>query len=58
LLATVVPLALRKAFGRRAGLTAAALAVAALGALLALLDLGLVRTTILAMVVLGPLTVA
>jgi hypothetical protein len=58
LLATVGPLALRKAFGRRAGLTAAALAVATLAALLALLDLGLVRTTIPAMVALGPLTVA
>ena len=58
LLATVCPLALRKAFGRRAGLTAAALAVATIAALLALLDLGLVRGTIPAMVALGPLTVA
>jgi hypothetical protein len=58
LLATVGPLALRKAFGRPAGLTAAALAVATLAALLALLDLGLVRATIPAMVALGPLTVA
>ena len=58
LLATVGPLALRKAFGRRAGLTAAALAVATLAGLLALLDLGLVRATLPAMVALGPLTVA
>jgi hypothetical protein len=58
LLATVVPLALRKAYGRRAGRVAAALAVATLAGLLALLDLGLVRATIPAMVVLGPLTVA
>ena len=58
LLATVVPLALRKAYGRRAGSVAAALAVATLAGLLALLDLGLVRATIPAMVVLGPLTVA
>jgi hypothetical protein len=57
LLATVVPLALRKAFGRRAGRAAAALAVATLAGLLALLDLGLVRTTIPVMVALGPLTV-
>ena len=40
------------------GLTAAALAVATIAALLALLDLGLVRATIPAMVALGPLTVA
>jgi hypothetical protein len=58
LLATVGPLALRKAFGRPAGLAAAALAVATLAALLALLDLGVVRATIPAMVVLGPLLVA
>ncbi len=58
LLAAVVPLALRKAYGRRAGGVAAALAVATLAGLLALLDLGLVRATISAMVALGPLTVA
>jgi hypothetical protein len=58
LLATACPLALRKAYGRRAGLVAAALAVATIGGLLALLDVGLVRTTIPAMVALGPLTVA
>jgi hypothetical protein len=58
LLATVVPLVLRKAYGPRAGAAAVALAVAPLAGLLALLDLGLVRATIPAMVVLGPLTVA
>jgi hypothetical protein len=58
LLATVGPLVLRKAYGRRAGLLAAALALAALAVLLALLDLGLVRPAIPAMVVLGPLLVA
>jgi hypothetical protein len=58
LLATVWPLVFRKAYGRRAGRTAAALAVATLAGLLALLALGLVRATIPAMVVLGPLIVA
>ena len=52
------PLVLRKAYGRRAGRIAAALVVATSAILLALLDLGLVRATIPAMVVLGPLTVA
>ena len=58
LLATVGPLALRKAFGRRAGLAAVTLSVASIAVLLALLDQGLVRVTIPAMVLLGPLTVA
>jgi hypothetical protein len=58
LFATVCPLVLRKAYGRRAGLIAAGLAVATIAGLLALLDLGLVRATIPAMVALGPLTVA
>ncbi len=58
LLATACPLALRKAFGRRAGHAAAALSLATLAGLLALLDLGLVRATVPAMAALGPLTVA
>ncbi|HEX5505349.1 MAG TPA: hypothetical protein VFW96_22215 [Thermomicrobiales bacterium] len=55
LLATVAPLVMRKAFGRAAGLAALALAPGALGTLLALVDLGVVRGPIPAMVVLGPL---
>lgn len=55
LMATVFPLVMRKAFGRTAGIVAMALALGALGTMLALLDLGVVGITIPAMVVLGPL---
>jgi hypothetical protein len=58
LLAAVFPLVLRKAFGRRAGLLALGLGLAALTAMLALLDLRVVRVTVPAMVALGPLMVA
>lgn len=51
LLATVFPLVIRKAFGRRAGIVALVLALCAIGALLALPLRGLFP----AMVVLGPL---
>ena len=57
LLATVFPLVMRKAFGRSAGMVAIALTLVAIGTMLALLDLGIVRVTLPAMVVLGPLMV-
>ena len=58
LLAAVFPLVMRKAFGRRAGLLALGLGLATLTAMLALLDLRVVRVTVPAMVALGPLMVA
>lgn len=57
LLAAMFPLAMRKGFGARAGLLAAFMGVASTAAMLALLDLGVIRVTIPAMVVLGPLAV-
>jgi hypothetical protein len=57
LLAAVVPLVLRRAFGRRAGVLALAINLVALSGLLALLALGVVQVTLPAMVVLGPLIV-
>jgi hypothetical protein len=57
LLVTVFPLVMRKAFGRSAGLTAIVLGLATLTAMLLLLDLRVVRITVPAMVVLGPLMV-
>jgi hypothetical protein len=57
LLAAVFPLVLRRAFGRRAGLAALVVALAALGGMLALVALRLVAGTLPAMVVLGPLMV-
>jgi hypothetical protein len=57
LLATLFPLVMRKAFGRSAAVTSLALGIGALVILLLLLDLGVVRVTIPAMVVLGPLIV-
>jgi len=57
LLAAVVPLVLRRAYGRRAGAVALLVGVAALGGMLALLALGVVQVTLPAMVVLGPLSV-
>jgi hypothetical protein len=58
LLAAVFPLVMRKAFGRAAGLLALGLGLATLVAMLALLDLRVVRVTVPAMVALGPLMVA
>jgi hypothetical protein len=58
LLATVFPLVMRRAYGRRAGLIALVIAGVALVALFMLLLLGLLRTTFPAMVVLGPLMAA
>jgi hypothetical protein len=57
LLATVFPLVMRKAFGRRAGLVALASALGTLGALLTLLELRGVPATLPAMTPLGPLMV-
>src|ERR1051326_5857013 len=53
LLASVFPLVMRKAFGRAAGLLALGVGLAALMAMLTLLDLRVVRVTLPAMVVLG-----
>jgi len=53
LLAAVFPLVMRKAFGRTAGLLALGLGLATLMAMLALLDLRVVRVTLPAMVALG-----
>ena len=55
LLVTVFPLAMRKAFGRSAGIVAMAVGLAAIGTMLALLDLDILHTTLPAMVVIGPL---
>jgi hypothetical protein len=57
LLAAVFPLVLRKAFGWSAGVAALALGLAAIGGMLALLELRLVQVALPAMVVLGPLMV-
>jgi hypothetical protein len=57
LLATVFPLVMRKAFGRKAGLVALAVALGTLGALLTLLELRGVPATLPAMTPLGPLMV-
>jgi hypothetical protein len=57
LLATVFPLVMRKAYGRVAGLVALSLGLSVLAALLMLLDLGLVRVGLPAMVALGPLMI-
>ncbi len=58
LLASVFPLVMRRAFGRRAGLLALRLGVATLTFMLAALALRVVRFTVPAMVMLGPLMVA
>jgi hypothetical protein len=58
LLVTVFPLVMRKAFGRTAGVTALVLGLATLTTMLLLLDIRVVRITVPAMVVLGPLMVA
>ena len=57
LLATVFPLVMRKAFDRPAGLWAMSLGLGAIGTLLALIDLAVVRVALPVMVVLGPLMV-
>ncbi|MFQ6030354.1 MAG: hypothetical protein ACE5Q6_23005 [Dehalococcoidia bacterium] len=57
LMATVFPMVMHRAFGRSAGMVAMVLAIGAIGTMLALLDLGILRMTIPAMVVLGPLVV-
>jgi hypothetical protein len=57
LLAAVVPLVLRRAFGQRAGIVALCADLGAIGGMLALLTLHLVQITLPAMVVLGPLIV-
>jgi hypothetical protein len=58
LMASVFPLVMRKAFGRRAGWMALASVLVVTAILLALLALGIVRVTLPAMVALGPLMVA
>lgn len=58
LMATVFPLVLRKAYGRRAGVVAWTSTLVAVLGMLALLASGAVTTTVPAMVVLGPLMVA
>jgi hypothetical protein len=58
LLAALFPLVMRKAFGPMAGLLALGLGLATLTAMLALLDLRVVRVTVPAMGALGPLMVA
>jgi hypothetical protein len=55
LLATVFPLVMRKAYGRRAGLTALGLGLAAIGGLLLLPVLGWQLVIFPVMVILGPL---
>jgi hypothetical protein len=57
LLAAVFPLVMRKSFGWAAGVAALASGLAALGAVLALPLLGVVRVTFPVMIVLGPLMI-
>jgi hypothetical protein len=57
LLATLFPLVLRRAYGRRAALVGAATAVGVLTTLVALGDTGIVTVAIPAMTILGPLMV-
>jgi hypothetical protein len=58
LMATVFPLVLRKAYGRRAALAAALVALGAITMLFCLGRLGLLPDTVPVMVLLGPLMVA
>jgi hypothetical protein len=58
LLVSAFPLAMRKSFGRDAGRVALALGIAALAAVLAVIDLGVVEAAVPVMVVLGPLMIA
>lgn len=57
-LASVFPLVMRKAFGRRAGTVAIALGLGAIAVLMALVDFGVIVRTVPAMVALGPLMIA
>jgi hypothetical protein len=56
-LASVFPLVMRKAFGRRAGTVAIALGLGAIAVLMALVDFGVIVRTVPAMVALGPLMI-
>jgi hypothetical protein len=58
LLLSVFPLAMRKSFGRPAGLAGLGIGLAVVGAVLAALETGAIDTAIPAMVVLGPVMVA
>jgi hypothetical protein len=54
-LASVFPLVLRKAYGRRAGVVATVVGLAAIALMMGLIDFGVVDRTVPAMVGLGPL---
>jgi hypothetical protein len=58
MLLSVFPLAMRKSFGRPAGLAGLGIGLVIVGAVLAALDTGAIDTAIPAMVVLGPVMVA
>lgn len=58
LLLSVFPLAMRKSFGRKAGLAGLGIGLVALAAVLLVIDLGAIDVAIPVMVVLGPLMVA
>ena len=57
LLLSVLPLTMRKAFGRSAGVAAVTINLGALGATMAFLQLAYARATVPLMTVLGPLMV-
>lgn len=57
-LASVFPLVMRKAFGRRAAAAAIAIGLGAIAVLMALVDFGVIVRTVPAMVALGPLMIA
>jgi hypothetical protein len=56
-LASVFPLVMRKAFGRRAGVVAIGLGLGTIAVLMALVDFGVIVETVPAMVALGPLMI-
>ena len=58
LLVSAFPLAMRKSFGRTAGLAGLGIGLAAVAGVLLVLELGVIETAIPVMVVLGPLIVA
>lgn len=58
LLATVFPLVVRKAFGRSAGITAVAMSLATITAVMALIEWRIVTVALPVMTMLGPLMVA
>lgn len=58
LLLSAFPLAMRKSFGRTPGLVALGVGIATLGAVLLVLEIGLITSAIPVMVALGPLMVA